>query len=792
MKKLLILLTFFVTQLFSLTIALNSAKLNGDAYAVLHIEDSEPIDCQVMPQNLDKEVYLCRFNKIVKTPIEAKKMALVDIDFLEKDKEFYIRIKPKVKSKLVQVNNPLYLNEEVVANKQKAKTKHWSIYLYHKSIFPNKSYNDKIDFPVMFSKNVKPYIGALDLNGAPISYAQSKDINLYLGLKKSYEKKQYLNVIEDSIDVLNKYPNTIFKSEFMLYRLRALDKGLDINDAQIADKFERNSIIRDGKAWIKSFPSDANIPEVLMLIAKSYLRMGFKSDANYFMDILISENGNSPFTKKAILIFADSLYNTRQKDKAIKLYQDVLYSAQDLDIAAEAAIRLSDKELDRGKTKKAKQYLLKVLDANKEYLLKDRVASYALAQKLARNGLYDIAAKVADTLLADIPKHDENKEILVRDSGKWHAKANDIKEAYDRLQQYLKEYKHGDYRDDVQASLDELFFELNETNETKLANYYDELIKKYKNKIGDRAVLEKAKLLLSQERYEDVLKMQTSLEYASDSNETSQQVLDAANALVILSLKDGDCKKAVNYVEKYKLDLGKFEQKIMFGCFIKTARYTKAKELSELHVKDGSLENRSQWLQRYLVSLYRLREYKSVIKVGEDVTKIAKSIKTKPKAETLEMIFFSYMKIDNLEKALDIAKLVEKNSPNDLKNSDVYISIVKRAKDDRNDLLLSEYANKIISLQHKYKSEVYTPDVEFSLIGALQRLEKPNEALKIAKGLLDKNITLKQKVRAYYSSGELSMKLNDNQKAKEYFTKCKDIKTQSSWKDICEQNLKLL
>ena len=38
------------------------------------------------------------------------------------------------------------------------------------------------------------------------------------------------------------------------------------------------------------------------------------------MDILISEHEDSPYTKKAILVFADSLYNSNKKDAAIKLY----------------------------------------------------------------------------------------------------------------------------------------------------------------------------------------------------------------------------------------------------------------------------------------------------------------------------------------------------------------------------------------------------------------------------------------------------------------------------------------
>jgi len=573
MKKQLLLLILFTTQLFSLTIVLNSAKTGGKAYAVLHVEDNEPVDCQVIPQVLDKKVYLCRFKKVIKTPISPKKMALVDIDFLEKEKEFYLRIEPKVKSKLMIVEDSLFLDPEV-SNKPKSQVvNHWAILFYEKSPFAKHKSNDKINFPIMYSKNIKPYVGALDLNGAPISYVQSKDISLYLQLKKSYNNEKYLDVIEDSLSIVKKYPQTIFKSEFMLYRLRAIDKGMDENDGAIADKFDGNDVVNEGKAWIKSFPSDNNIPEVLMLIAKAYLKMGFKSDANYFMDILISEHEDSPFTKKAILVFADSLYNTREKEKAIKLYLDVLYSAKDLDIAAEAAIRLSDKEMNRGKTEKARVYLLKVLEANQDYLLKDRESSYELAKKLALNNLYDIAAKVADVLLIDLKKTDESREVLIRDSGLWHAKANDIKEAYDRLQQYIKEYKYGEYKEDVQTSLDELFFELNETNETKLANYYDELIEKYKNKIGDKAVVEKAKLLLSQERYEDVLKMKASLEYVSDDNTTSEYVASAANALVILAFKDDKCKQAVSYIESYKLNLEHFEKNKVFDCFMRTSRY---------------------------------------------------------------------------------------------------------------------------------------------------------------------------------------------------------------------------
>jgi len=793
MKKILFLF-IFATQLFSLTISLNSAKENGTPYAVLHIQDDEPVNCQVVPQDLDKEIYLCQFKKVVNTPIDMKKMVLVNIDFLEKEKEFFIKIEPKVKSKLIPVNKTLYLDEETTKNIKKDKFKHRVIMLYEESPFANSIGADGIDFPIIYPKNTKPYVGALDLNGAPISYAQSKDIRLYLDLKKSYEKKQYEDVIENSIAVVAKYPQTIFKSEFLLYRLRAIDKELGTDGSKISDTLDNNDLVVEAKRWIKSFPSDGNLPEVLMIIAKSYLQIGSKADANYFLDILITEHENSPFTKKAILKFADSIYSTKNPEKALKLYRDVLYSASNLDIASEAAIRLVDKEINRGKTRSAKEYLEKVLTANKDFLLKDREAAYALATKLAANKLYDVAAQIADFIAEGLAKRNDIREALIRDAGLWHAKANNVKEAYDGLQNYIKEYPSGDFNDEVQEALDELFFELNETNETKLTAYYDTLIDKYKNEIGDRAVVEKARLLLSKERYKDVLMMEESLNYVSENNTTEGDgiINDAANALVILNIKDDKCSVAVGYIEKYELELSKFDEEKIFDCLIRTARFEKAKLISEEKIKDEKLEDRFMWLQKHLLSQYSLNNYQSVVDINKDITALASSLKKKIDNKTLSMVFFSYMKLDKLEEALKIARTIEKEWPNDSINSDVYIEIVKKSVDDRSDLLLSEYAKKVIDIQNKLKAYMHTPFVEFSYIGALKRLDKQAEALGVAKILIDKKISLKDKTRALYNAGELSMKLKKNEDAKNYFTKCVKIEVESSWKSICEQNLKLL
>lgn len=289
--------------------------------------------------------------------------------------------------------------------------------------------------------------------------------------------------------------------------------------------------------------------------------------------------------------------------------------------------------------------------------------------------------------------------------------------------------------------------------------------------------------------------MRNTLKNLKDYNSTDgaiDVVNDAAKALVILNLKDDKCTQAVNYIESYSLDLASFEAKDIFECFIRTSRFTRAKMLSEKKLESKNLKERFEWLQNYMLAEFRLKKYASVLEVGADVQKLAKSLKTNPRHESMSNLFFANMNLNKLNDALKVAKDIEKSWPKEFKNIDIYTSIVKKALDDRNDLLLSEYAKKIIALQNSQKKYVQTPFVEFSYIGALKRLGKEGDALKVAQDLLDKKISDKDKTRAFYNAGEISLKLKKSREAKSYFEQCEALKVDSSWKDICKENLKLL
>jgi len=797
MKSILIFLLASV-QLLALEIVFNSGKESQVNYAILHVIDAKPFLCQMVSDTLDKKHYICKINRPITKPIESKKMKLVELDFYEKDGEFYVSIEPKVDSKLMPVTESLYTQTEILTKPKEKLYSHWTVLLQEKPLYEEKKVQDSLNFPVEFPKYEKPYIGALDLNGAPISYAQSKDIGLYLEIKKSYENGYYDSVVKDVKRVLTLYPNSIFRSELELLQMRAMDKVINARGDEKVDNlsFDDNDIITVGKRWAKEFASDENIPEVLMLMTKAYLKTSSKSDANYLIDILISEHPDNLFTKRAILLYADNLFLKKEKDKAMKLYLDVLFSAQDLDIASEAAIRLSDHQMDAGKMQEAKEYLLKVLNVNAQYLLKDKEASYKLARRLSEHHLYDLAAKITDLLLENTPRNAENRELLLKESGDWHAKANEVEAAHERYQEYLAEYKNnGEYVQAVTESLDELFFKLNENNETKLAEYYDKLIEKYTNDIGQKALLEKAKLLLKQHRYQDVLNLQKELEKLPEHFDIKPEELiyEAAKLLALQALQKDDCQNTVNLIETYKLhiDEPEYEEKL-FQCFMRVSRFDRAKEISDTHLKDAQLKSRYEWSQKEVQALFKLGKYQEALALKEDLKTLSFMLREKIGLETIRDLFFSLVKLKNLEGAASLAEGIKILYPDEASNLDIYYEIVRMANDAKNDLLLVTYAQASLEMQKKFKSTALTPMVEFIYMDALMRLRREKEALSIAESLLPQSLEAKDKIRLFYQAGELSMKLKDTAKAKEYFTKCVGVNENSSWKSICQQNLDLL
>ncbi|WP_331775158.1 tetratricopeptide repeat protein [Sulfurospirillum sp. 1612] len=794
--KVLLLLLISSIQIFALNIFLNSAKEKQSSYAVLHIIDHEPIDCKTVPLPLDKKEYLCEFNKTIDSPIESKKLKLVDIDFLNKNDRFFLKIIPKVASRISVIKAPLYSMKNVHQAQNHKGAKHWVIVLYNKPPFGQKDHAEGINFPITYEQYQMPYIGPVDLNGAPISYAAGDDINAYLTIQKEYENKDYISTIRDVESALKKYPSTIFKSDLWRYKLNALDHILENESDERSNHYSDADLAKEAKAWIREFSSSENIPEVLYLLVKDYLRIGSGADVEYFLDILMNEHPENPYTKKAILAFADSLYQKGKKEKAIQLYKDVLYSTKDLDIASEAAIHLTNSNIDMGNLQEAKDYLAKVLDANKNYLLQDTLVTQKLAEKLAANRLAGMAAKLSDMLLENLGKDpNAQRELLLKESGDWHAKHGDIKEAYARYEAYKKRYPYGDYIDHVNRALDELFFETDENNETKLLNYYNVLIGKYNNFIKDKAIIEKAKLLIKNGQYAEVLKMKDLLMSIKNEDKNSSKALlyQAGYALVDQDLKNHACERAILVLETHKLELHHIQDKAkLFTCLMRTSRYQKANQLAQSMATAGDLNHKFGWLERLINVKAKLLAYQGIPSLEKDLMALSKILKKSPSETTYRSLFRTYYSLKQYNKALNILDSITKKWPNNIKNTELYYQMALYASRKQDDLLLIKYARDIMALQDKYQILLHSPNIEFLLIDALKRIGKPKEALAVAERLKTQKLDDNDKARSLYELGELSVKLKDDSGAKSYFETCSKIKGASAWKSLCIENMSLL
>lgn len=248
----------------------------------------------------------------------------------------------------------------------------------------------------------------------------------------------------------------------------------------------------------------------------------------------------------------------------------------------------------------------------------------------------------------------------------------------------------------------------------------------------------------------------------------------------------------IGLIEEYKIQFeGTQNDEKLFGCMMRLSRFERAREISSTHLKDTKLESRFAWSQKELEALFKLGKYPEVFSLKSDIFTLSHTVKQKIALEILRDIFFAEVKLKKREDALSTLQMIEQDYPKNFTIIDIYSEIVKMANEGKDDLLLITYAQKIIALQKEFKSSALSPHIELSYIEALKRVGKESEALSVCDALLTQNLSGKDKIRVYYNAGELSLKLKEEPKAKEYFRQCVEVNEVSSWKNICEENLKL-
>ncbi|MCD8212666.1 MAG: hypothetical protein LUC34_01185 [Campylobacter sp.] len=484
-------------------LSLNSGAEKGKPYSVLQLSDDKEFECVEQILAYDTKRYVCMLDDGILPHIEDTVLPLMDIKYKKQDGKLFIIVMPKANSRLLNIPIELF-NGGKVYNSNGTISKHFSIIIDTNLREFDKTKPNGLNFAPYFGDMLYPSIGALDLNKAPIERMDSNDIDLYINIKKAYENGSYENVVHDSQIAMQRHPQSLFASEFLLYRLRALNKIFEHSDE--FENIAPSTLVAESREWIRKFPSDENYPEVLYIIARAYLKDGIASDAKYMLDILTAEHERSKFTKLGMLDYADYLYNFGQKKEAMQTYESVLYDTGDVDVASRAALALVDANIDKEKFIEAKNFIIKILNANEKFFMNNPRRAIDLAKIFADKNMPDVAAKIYEIIVNNGEKISEFYEVALKNVGINLAAAKDTQKAYEYLKRYENEFKYGEYIDEVTRALDGLFFELKEDNSTKLHEHYADLMQKYEgSEIGKKALISQVELNVKERKYQDAL-----------------------------------------------------------------------------------------------------------------------------------------------------------------------------------------------------------------------------------------------------------------------------------------------
>jgi tetratricopeptide (TPR) repeat protein len=783
LKQLLFHLLLF-TSLFSLELTLQSGKEDFEKFSTLHIKDSELFVCQEIKDDFEvvTEV-VCAFSQ---KPISSFKP--IQNDFYQitsqvKNKTFFLRIKPYHKIKLVPIVFNLYEDATIFDVKQTL-AKHW-IVLGYKEKIPfhqiDKVSDVAINFPYTNHKEMLPYVGGLDIKGNPVVIKKIQDVSDYIKIKEAYSDKKYDVCLALIDDVNVEYPNSLFNSEFTFYKIRSY--------FQLK---EYDNVIEEAKKYLSNYSSDENVPEVLALMSKSYGVVGLNVDADYFFDRLFSEHEESEFSKLGFIYKGEMLESSGASSKALEFYNKALNATKDISIASLAAYRLAVYNLAQGNIKEASTYIQKIVNAKSSFFLEDMQDAMKVMYNFQEEGDYITASIMAKALLDGMKPSDDLYEELLKDRALWLAQTDDKKEALTELNRYLTTYQYGTYEEEIKVARDGLFFHDVDLNATAKLAEYDLLIENYSNDtIGNRALYEKAKLLLQEKEYKQVLDLKESLfSLEQEKYPLIQEIIrNAAIGRMENALENKECHVVLEISSDYNISLSSKWDSNIYECAMMGGDFLLAKEMTSRNLKVKNLQERMGWLYKHINVDFSIGNYSEVVEASKDLIALMGDDSTYN--QVYRVLFDAYSRLEDDENMLHLINDLERVYGINYKDLDRYTAVMNIGVKKKDNNLIIKYANDVFTIQNASDSYPQTPFVEFTLFQAYFDREEYSKALEVLLSLDKKDLDKTQRSREKYLLGLTHDKLWRNDEAKKYYKEAMDVDPKSPWASLAQSALEI-
>jgi len=784
---------FFITFLV-LTFSLNALEIkfslatqNSQQYSLLEIKNSKRFICDTFKDDFNniKEL-ICAFNEKPIVPIKRVSDDFFKLSTRIKGKQFFVIIQPKKKMKLFAENFDL-LRDKVIFNTHTNISKSWVLVGYKEKLPFIQQVKQKpkdINFPVYFDESSYPSVGGLDLKGNPIEMQNVDDINEYTQIKKAYDDKDYENVLYKINDILKEYPNSIFKSEILYYKIHSLHELGNYDD-----------VINLAKKFLKEYSSDEHVGEVLLDLAHAYSKSGLFIDADYFFDRLFNEHKGEDVAYQGMIYKGIQYVQSGDNKKARKYFKSALYNTANIEIASRAAFELAKMNIVKLHFAQAELLFKKIEESNDKFFYNNYKESIKIFQKQQDNLKYKYAANMAGRILKYLPKKDENYEKLLRDYGFALANAHEDKKAVEVFNRYLKEFKYGQYIDDIQEKKDSLFFENKDENLTTKIDKYNHLMLEYKgDSIADEALYRKAKLLLENKHYQEVLDMKEALLQLDEMKykDIKTMIDQAAKALMRQALENQKCLRVLGLSDAYKVKLSNVWDDKIYICAIQIGNYVLAKETAANYIKVKELSKRLKWQYRYAHVLYKTAKYNEAIKVCKDVISMNAIQKNKKYDDIYRVLFDSAFILEDTKDMFSSIKAIEKKFGLDFKDIERYSKMVSLGLKLKDNNIILLYGKKVIALQKKTHTFTQSPFIDFTLYNVYKDEGKYSKALSALLNIENASLKKEDKSRLFYLIASTYQKLKNSKKAKEYYKKSIQADKNSAWANLSKETLDLL
>lgn len=770
---------------YGLDVTINYGKESKEHFSVLNIAHSEALECVENRNTQDEVTYIvCTLDRTPLASFSPTQTLFFRFWSRVVDGRFYFYVEPKHKMKLFATPKDLKNSHTLITKEQPRKSQSWQIIGYKDEIpFLNDyAHQDKpsgLNFPIKIIRNNELFFNDLDINRGPLHYDESADFATYSQIKTLMNNHAHIEAVKLIDETLIAYPKTIFAKDLLLFRLRALEHF---------DSVENSDMIADmGTKWIKKYPTDAAIPEVLYYLGNAYAEMKIPDEAKYYLERIISEYPQSSYMPLAKMALAKYFHDGPDANVATKLFSQAYQEAKDLDSASAIAIEWSKFYLINKDKAQAQKLLETMLKVNPSYITKYPVKNYEFLKLLAEEELYPIAAKLGEYLYEHLVGDDVDKEDLLNNVSLWYQAANEVQDAHRINKIFIQEFGDRPLVEEVKDRDDKLLFDLvaNESADEKIKNY-DYIIEHYADSPEqEKAFMLKAQTLFDEGKYTEVLALKEHIK-------NSPLIEQSYAALLNLAIDDKDCRRAADiYLEYPNVSLSESEKMPLFDCLYALALNKEAAKVSlDMAANAQTLSQKLEWLYRDTLNFSKLGDSKSTARAGRDALELARSLQRTQYYDVGFVLFDALIQLNDKEGALqtyDFLKQTQADNPQMLR---VNLALLKDAENQKDEMGIEIYAKDILRLQDVINDRADSPYVDFALAQSYIRTQRTDDAISTLDMLLNKDISDDDKQKALYLKGSLLKTQGKNAQAT--FEQCNLIKHNGAWKSLCGQALDIL